>query len=244
MAFRALLPYLAMRPDCYTVRRKCAVQGRMPLLCNFRMQRRQIIKTRQDFSSRTVWTAGSTHASRTNHGLIRMSQFALPPDFPICIGRDLLWREDSILFRMPLCGNFRELAGQIIFSRDNLATGTYRTATSTQCPRIDRCLPRMPFVANPPDFASAAGSHIVCCTRSIFCGMPLCGNLRKFGCQIIFLRNHHTIGTNRTSAAHNPRFNRRFPLVSTLAHPPNRFMTARKHLLWRDFVACRMPLTS
>ena len=244
MTFRTLPPHLAVRASCYTVRCKRPVQCRMPLFSDLRVQGCQVIKARQDFSSRAIWTTGSAHSSCSNHCLIRMPKFTLPPHFSVCIGCDLLRCESSVLLSMPLRCDLWELAGQIIFSGYDFASCTYRATIPSQCPRIHRGLPLVSFLANPPDFASAPRSNITCCTDSIFCGMPLHGNLWKLCCQIIFLRNHHTIGTNRTSTARNPRFDRRFPLVSTLAHPPNRFMTARKHLLWRDFVACRMPLTS
>ena len=161
--------------------------------------------------------------------MIGMLKFTLPPYFPICVGCDLLRRECSVLLRMPLRCDLGKLDGQIILSSEHFSTGTYWASTTIQHSGVYRSLPAMSFLTNPHTLRRLPKETLYGVQFTFFVGCHCAAISRKLCCQIIFLRNHHTIGTNRTSAAHNPRFNRRFPLVSTLAHPPNRFMTARKH---------------
>ena len=73
--------------------------------------------------------------------------------------------------------------------------------------------------------------------------MPLGGQLRAQGCQVVFPFRQLTVGADRTAAAVYPCLYLRLPLMALLAAPPHLPVAAGEHLARGErSVSGRVPL--
>lgn len=99
----------------------------------------------------------------------------------------------------------------------------YGTAASlTTGSKIDYRLPRVPFCALPPDLPVRSRHEVTGRQISVLGGMPLGGQSRILGCQIIFANYCSFSGTERSvGLLHRPVADCHQPFMSLFAAPPD-----------------------
>ena len=244
VALRTDPPNFPVAPHCDHFRGQNSVQGRMPLTGQLRFPGSQIIESGQHPLPAAIGTAAATHGTGRHCRLIGVSQPAPPPDLPVGTGRDVIRFEESVPLLIPLGGNIRILTLKIVFSRDDLFSGTYRAPSPSRSSGGHGCLPLVALFADPPDPPAGSRRHRIRGEASVPCGMPLTGQLRIAGRQIIFRCLDFPVCTYRAAAAGYPGLDLRPPFMALPAHPPHLPVTAGKHLIRSQrSIFCGMPLT-
>ncbi len=168
-----------------------------------------------------------------------------PPDLFCAARRDLLRRQCAIELRMPLSGNGRKLAGQIIVSNQHFTVSTIGTAAILRRPGRHGHAKRVSLFASPPKYTVAVRCHISSCQRLIFLPIPLGCHHGKPRQKVILSRQNGLSRTDRTAPAADPRRHRCTPNMPFFAQPPNFFQCTCQDLFRRDAaVFLRMPLGS
>lgn len=178
MPLAALPPDLAIGPVRYHLGRQGAVSIGMPFGCNGRVQRCQIIFSRQRHTAGTDRTAGLLSGAGRNTGLLDMSLFAQPPDLSARAGCDLIGTKRAVPCRMPLPGQRRIAAGEVIFAGFQPAAGTDRTAAACNA-GFDLCTPLVSVFTHPPDGLMTARQDLFGRQGKIFGRMPFCRYRRR-----------------------------------------------------------------
>lgn len=187
VALFAAPPDLAIAGWGDVFRREGAVFCGVPLARNVRVLTGQIVVTwNNDFSCTNRAAAAIDTAG--NAGLPFMAPVALPPDFAAGAGDDIGWRESAIFGGMPLTRQIWVETGEIIVTGLHLLIGADR-ASSTIDAGFHLRPPLVPLLTAPPDHAVRAGQHLIGGEAAIFCWVPLAGDQRVLGGQIIFSRN-------------------------------------------------------
>ena len=101
---------------------------------------------------------------------------------------------------MPLCGKLGILCGQIVLCGMYFPVGTHRTAAS-RCPGFDLRLPLVSLFAFPPDLPMTAGQYLCRGEITVSRWMPLAGQFRKNGGQIVLSRLCNFTGTDRAAGS-------------------------------------------
>ena len=120
----ALPPYFLAAAGEHMIRGEAAVHGWVPLGCDLGIFCGEVVKAWEHSLIGTVWTAAITLGTGGNDGLVFMPFVANPPDFAIAGGRDAVWSECAILGGVPFFGDGGVLAGEVVFSGDDLFAGT------------------------------------------------------------------------------------------------------------------------
>ena len=98
---------------------------------------------------------------------------AAPPNDAMAAGQHLVGGKAAIFCGMPLAGNQWVLGGQIIFSRNGIASRAVRAATAAASPGMNSRLPAVPIGAAPPDMFLAATADSVRRERKVAFAVPL-----------------------------------------------------------------------
>lgn len=113
------------------VGREWAVEGWVPLGCNFGIEGGEIVEAWEHFFICAIWTTAVALGTAGNDGLILVAFIADPPDFLVAGGGDVVWSEGAVFGRVPLAGNVWILAGKIVFAGDDLfACADWATAAA------------------------------------------------------------------------------------------------------------------
>ena len=157
---------------------------------------------------------------------------------------DHLRRQGSVERRMPLRRQTRIYSRQVVKPREDFASGAIGTAAAGLESGADRGLPVVTLFAAPPDPFVALRPHLLRRQRSVFRRVPLARQSRQAGCQIVFSRNNALPPAHRATASiPGAGVDRRFPLMSLFAPPPDSLAAARADPLRRQRrVARRVPL--
>jgi len=128
MTIRTLPPDLLPAAGRDLIGGQCSVQFRVPLGCQLRLQRRQIVVAFQDPATCTIGTAAAGGRAAGYHRWPVMALFTPPPDPPVAEGRNLVWGQGAVQLPVPLVRHLREQSRQIVFPRQDYLPGTDRTA--------------------------------------------------------------------------------------------------------------------
>ena len=152
--------------------RQPSVFCRMPLFCKLGMGRDQVIKAGKNRPIGAVGAAAAIGPGFHN-GLPFVALFADPPDCFVAPCGDHLRRPGTIQRRMPLFGDFRSLRSQVVKAEPYLLPGAIRTAIAILNPVVYSLLPRVAFIAYPPDLFAAPHCHHIRHQGAVFRWMPL-----------------------------------------------------------------------
>ena len=245
-------PYMSFRtnpPDPFAascrhlLRCQTAIEHRVPLSCYFRCKGRQIVEARKHFSPSTIGAAAAMHSTGRYRCRIRMSLFTNPPYCSIAVWRDLFWGQLAILSRMPLAGNLRKPAAQIVFSCTDQFARADRTACSIFRPGNYGCAPLMSPFADPPYRSMRPCHHLTRRQIAVLSGMPLDCQFRMRGSQIIYSFFHHAVCADRAAVARGSGFDSGLPFMSFFTLPPTHPVAATAHVSWRQrYIFCCIPL--
>lgn len=242
------VPGGALPPDFFVagwgdlVGREGAVQGLLPLARESGIAAGEVVETCQDFVPAAIGAACAAEAAG-GCGLPGVAPVALPPDLAVAVGRDLLRREDAILFKMPLGGKGGMARGEVVLSGHDASAGANGTAPACD-PAGDARLPDVALIALPPDLALAACTHIAWCEGAVLFRMPLSGNVGVGGGEVVHPWFHLPAGAHRTaSAAQGAGLDCGLPGVALRALPPDAPRAASADILRREgAVFLRVPL--
>ena len=242
VAVFALPPNLSPAAGEHLVGCEGAVFGWVPFGCDLWIFCGEIVEAWQHLNVAAIWAAAVALGAAGDDGLIFVAFVADPPDFFVAERGDLIGPQAAVFCRMPLSGDLRILAGEIIFSGNDLFAGADWTAAAVGAAG-NAGLIFVAFVADPPNLAARAGRHLVGCEVAVFCRMPLAGELWILAGEIVHAADHDAIGADWTAGTVDAGFHLRLPFVAFVAHPPDDAVGADGHIL-RPQVAifCRMPL--
>ena len=214
-------PYRSVASSRHLIRGEGPVEGGVPLGCHLRSQRRQIVEAGEDGFSGTVGTAAAVLGAGGHCRLPLVAQRVPPPHPPVAVRGDGVRRQAPVFLRMPLGGDGRELAFQVVFSGHHQfprADGAARPAAGAGG---NGRLPDMTFIALPPDFAPVSGQHVTGRQRAVFGRMPLLRQLRVGGGKVVHPLQQDPISTDgATAAAQRPGFDDGPPFMALFADPP------------------------
>ena len=149
-----------------------------------------------------------------------MSQLTTPPHFTVRGGRHVCRLQSIVFLTIPLGGNSREIAGQVVLSGKHCLARAVGAAYSADTGGNHR-LPLMAFSALPPNLAVGACQHIGGHQTAVFGGVPLTGQFRPNAGQVVDAGQQCPVGTDRTAAARNTGFHHGPPFVFLFADPPH-----------------------
>lgn len=158
MPLPALPPCAAQRARHYHIRFKLTVKRRMPLGRDLRIYRRQIVKSLQEPPARAVRTALQISPRRYGSAP-RVAERAFPPHSAVAVHTHILGSYALVFIVIPLLGQLRHKAEQVIFALNDDLTCAVGTACAVSAGG-DRCLPRVPFLTPPPHLALCAGHDV------------------------------------------------------------------------------------
>ena len=106
----------------------------------------------------------------------------------------------------------------------------------------NRSLPFVTTRTKPPHHFPGKSRNILRSQVTIFCGVPISGELGVNGSEIVESRKNSFSRTNRTPGSFGPAIYRSLPFMTTLAEPPH-FSSGKgcNHLGSQFFIFCRMP---
>ena len=153
-------------------------------------------------------------------GLVVVPEGTAPPDFAVGGGRHLLGRETAVLLRMPLAGDLRELAGEVVEPGQDLPPAAHGAAVAAVAAG-DGGLPFVPVGATPPDLAAAARGDVAGREGAVLRRMPFGGEGGIARGEVVLAREHLLARTDGTTGALDARFDLGLPGVAALAAPPD-----------------------
>ena len=231
MAVRALPPDLLPAPRADHLGGKIPVQGLVPLSGDVWVHRGQIIKAGEHSPPRAVGTAASVHGPGRRRCLVGMALFAGPPHLPAAVGGDGVGRCRAVACGMPLLGDIREHALQVVFSGDSDLARADRAARAVGGPGGHLRLPFMALLTDPPDLPVGPGGHIPRGQRAVFRWMPLLRQVRVGGGQVVVPRLDSPVGAHGTAAASCTGLDYSLPLMALPARPPDQLVAAGQELI-------------
>ena len=240
------------RPPCRSVasrrhllRGEGPIQGRVPLGGYLRGQRRQIVEAWESGFPGTVRAAASMLGAGGHGRLPHMAQLVPPPHPPVAVRGYGGGQQRSVLLWVPLGGDGRKLALQIVFPGYHQLSRTDGAARPATGPRVDLGLPCVSLGAEPPDLAGVSGHHIPRRQVTIFRGMPLLCQLRVGGCKVVDPPHQDPAGADgTTAAAQRAGFDDGLPFMALFADPPRFEMAPHSDALRRHRqVFSGMPLS-
>ena len=186
MSFFAYPPCFAVGEWCDLIRLQHAILFAIPLRCNLRKGRLQvIISTDNDFSctNRTTIAARNT---RGYHSTPAMSPFATPPHFFHRSATNLCWLEIPVVYVVPLCHKLRVYGcKRVVFCKD-LSVCAVRAFTAMRF-QPNLCSIAVPLFTLPPHLAVTVGKNIIGCLRIIFLYIPAFDQFRIKSSQRVML---------------------------------------------------------
>ena len=209
MPLAALPPDLLPAPGGDHLGGKIPVQGLVPLSGDVWVHRGQIIKAVEHSPPRAVGTAAPVHGPGRRRRLV---------------GR-------AVACGMPLLGDIREQALQVVFSRDDDLARADRAARAVGGPGGHLRLPFMALLTDPPDLPVGPGGHIPRSQGAVFRWMPLFRQLGMGGGQVVVPRLDSPVGAHGTAAASCTGLDYSLPLMALPARPPDQLVAAGQELI-------------
>lgn len=109
---------------------EATVHGWVPLGCDLRIFCGEVVKSGEHSFIGAVRAAAVTLGAGRNDGLVFVPFVADPPDFAVAGGRDVVWGEGAVFGGVPFFGDGGILAGQVVFTGDDLFAGADWAATA------------------------------------------------------------------------------------------------------------------
>ena len=105
------------------VRCEAAVHGWVPLGCDLGIFCGEVVKAGEHSLIGAVRAAAITLGASGDDGLVFVALRAEPPDFAVAGGRDVVWGEGTVFGWVPFLCDGGILAGEVVFSGDDLFAG-------------------------------------------------------------------------------------------------------------------------
>lgn len=157
-----------------------------------------------------------------HYGLPGVSFRADPPDLPIGAGGDHGWGQRAVEGGVPLGGDLGHTGCQIVEAGQHLFAGAIRAAAALARPAGNPTLVLVAEGTDPPDLPIGIGGDLLGRQAAILGGVPLGGNLREGGGQVVFAGLYLPAGTvGALGSAQSPRGDGGLPAVPFFTLPPD-----------------------
>lgn len=170
-----------------------------------------------------------------HHGLPDVSLRADPPDLPAGAGGDHGWGQRAVEGGVPLGGDLGHTGCQIVEAGQHLFAGAIRAAAALARPAGDPALVLVTEGTDPPDLPIGIGGDLLGRQAAILGGVPLGGNLREGGGQVVFAGLYLPAGTvGALGSAQSPGGDGCLPAVPFFTLPPDSARRAGQHIPGRQ----------
>lgn len=215
----------------------------MPLARYLGIEGGEVVIPGEHFGVGAVWAAAVPLGAAGDGGLVFMAFVADPPDFFVAGGGDVLWGEAAVFLWVPLAGDERILACEVVLARDEHFAGADWATAAVDTGR-NNCAPFVAFVADPPDFAPGAGDDVARREIAVFGWVPLAGDIWIAGGEVGFAGDGPTaVAIRAACAAAASGMDGSLPTVSIRTAPPNVPFAAIAHAFCgQRQVALAVPL--
>ena len=221
---------------------KGAVQGGVPLARYLGIEGGEVVIPGEHFGVGAVWAAAVPLGAAGDGGLVFMAFVADPPDFFVAGGGDVLWGEAAVFLWMPLAGYVWVLACEVVLAGDDFFACTDGAAAAVDA-GADGGAPLVAFVADPPDFAPAAGQDVMRGEATILCWVPLAGEVWVMGGEVVIAGEDVAVGADGTACTADTGFDLGAPFVAIGAKPPHELVAAGENVgRGEGPVLCGVPL--
>ena len=181
----------------------------------------QVVLPRHHLLAGAHRAAGPTLGPGDNGRLPHVAFGALPPDLPPAAGHHVLGGEGPVLRGVPFPDQVGVLGGQVVVPGVNLPAGAVGAAGPFR-PGLDDGAPLVALGALPPHPAVAAAQDLVRGEVPVPRGVPLLGQVRELGSQIIEPWPGPFAGAVGAAALRpGSGVHRRLPPVALLTDPPD-----------------------
>lgn len=187
-------------------------------------------------------TAGGAVGAAGDARLPDVPGGALPPDFLMAGGGDVLGCEVPVQELLPLAREGGVAAGEVVEPREHLAPAAIGTACAAHA--AGGCgLPDMASVALPPDLAVAVGRELVGRKIAVQARVPLGGQIGMARGEVVLAGNDAAAGADGTAPACGTAGDTGLPAVACGALPPDDALAASADITRREgTVLRRVPL--
>lgn len=192
----------------------------------------------------TDGAAAASVGAAVDGGLPDMAGGALPPDFLVAGGGDVLGCEVTVQELLPLPREGGVTAGEVIEPGQDFAPATIRTAGVAPGAAGDGGLVVMPEGTAPPDLAVGGGRHLLRREAAVLLGVPLAGDLRELAGEVVEPGQHLPPAAHGAAVAAVAAGNTGLPLMSAGTAPPDLAAAAGGDIAWGEGAVLRgMPLS-
>ena len=192
----------------------------VPLLGQLGEEGGQVVLPRHHLLAGAHRAACASAGPGGNGRLPYMALGALPPDLPAAAGHHVLGPQVPILGGVPLGGQVGVLGGQIVVPGADLPAGAVGAARPRR-PGLDPGIPHMAVGTLPPHPAVAAPENLVRGEVPVLGGVPLLGQVREPGGQVVKPRSGALAGAVGAAAlSPGPGVHCRLPHMALFTAPP------------------------
>ena len=230
MSCVALPPHAPSAARGDILRRKSAVEGRVPLASNGWVEGGEVVVADKHFFIGTVGASAAAHGAAGDDRLVVVAFFTAPPDLFVAGWGDFVWRECAIFGRVPLGGNGWVKRSQVVKACQHFLASADRAAAAVDAAG-NTGLVVMPILAAPPHFAAGAGHHVRRGEGAIFRWMPLTRQVRIKTLQVVIPSLHLLVAADGAASAVDTGFHLCPPLVPMTAAPPGHVVAAWQHVV-------------
>ena len=188
MTLAAAPPDLALTAAGDLLRRKSAVQGRVPLPRNLGHQGCKVVEPRQSLAPGTVGAARAVGAG-VDGRLVGVALFTAPPNPFFLPAGDHLRRQGAVEVRAPFLFQFRHFDGHIRLAGNHVLAGAVGAAAARFGKAVHRGAPAMALFAPPPHVLVGPGGDALGREGGILFTVPKGGDFRRGGGKVCLPHN-------------------------------------------------------
>ena len=157
-----------------------------------------------------------------DNGLPDVPLAALPPDLAVGPGRDHGRRQRAVEGGVPLGRDLRDPGRQVVKPGQDLRSRAVGAAAALTRPAGNPTLVLVTEGTDPPDLSVGIGGDLLGGEAAVLGGVPLGGNLREGGGQVVFAGLYLPAGTvGALGSAQSPRGDGGLPAMSLFTQPPD-----------------------
>lgn len=191
----------------------------------------EIVESYQYLFPRAIRAVGAIYRPGTHRRLIFVFQGTAPPHPPVAGRRAVPGGQVPVFGRVPLGGDFREAAPQIILFGNDHFPGTNRASRASD-PGRNGGTPGVSLITPPPYFFGRPGRQGGRGEDAVLFHIPLRRQLRVSGGEVVFTGQNEAVGAVRTPRPPGPAFDHGLPGVALPALPPDPPLTAIADCFW------------
>ena len=192
------------------LRRERTVEVLRPLRSDLRLLRREVVEPGQYAPPGAVRAAAAAGITGGDQRLILVPERTAPPDAAVAVRRDVPRGERGVFLRIPLRGQARIGGGEVVLAGRHTLAVTVGAAGALRA-RDYAGLPFVALFAAPPHLAAGACENFLRLERGVPLRVPLTGQGRMGGGEVVLARSYAAVCADRATAAVHAGFDRGAP---------------------------------